>query len=159
MMYLLVFILKLLDGVFSTLKNIFLIKNKYFLSALVSTIGTFFYLTMVVELAKTTGIMATLVVCLANFIGTYIPSISMEKLEKDKLYIYSITSTTLEEGKAFADLVRKNNLAITTDGRRNENMEKVLFCEVYCKTREASKLLESLLPKAFKYNIQVPNEK
>jgi uncharacterized protein YebE (UPF0316 family) len=158
-MYLLVFVLKLLDGVFSTLKNIFLIKGQFFLSALVSTIGTFFYLTMVVELAKATGVMATIVVCLANFIGTYVPSISMNKLEKDKLHVYNITSSTLEEGKSFADLVRKNNLAITTDGRRDENMEKVLFCEVYCKTREASKLLESLIPKSFKYNIQVPYDK
>src|SRR3712207_3216744 len=111
---LIVFICKLLDCAFSTMKNILLYKNKHLFSAIVCTISTYFYLTMMVQLTKDSSELAKVVICLATFLGTYIPSKFFHVLEKEKLYIYDITTCDFKSGQKFADNIRKLNLPIKT---------------------------------------------
>lgn len=157
---LIMFFLKLLDCTFGTLKNIFLFKNKHFWSALVFTISTYFYLTMLVSLSRNDSVAAKLLICLATFLGTYIPSKSMHKLDKrhDRLYIFDITSDTIENGKAWADHMRQRDLALKTDKARDQNMNKVLSIKIYCETRAQSKMVKALIPKEFNYNAYIPFE-
>lgn len=155
---LLLFIFKLLDCIFGTLKNIFLYKNKHFLSSLVFAISTYFYLTMVVALNRNDSPGAKLLICLATFIGTYVPSKFVHTLDqqKERLWIYDISTSSLEAGKVFADSIREYDVPIKTYKARDKNMEKILCCKIYCDSKEQSRIVNNLIPSDFNYNIMIP---
>lgn len=150
------FMLKLVDNVLSTLKTIFIQKEKYILGALSNAFSTLFYLIAIVQVAKSNDIFSIIAMCVATFLGTLIPGILVKKSERDRLYIYEITTSNLEEGKMFADEVRDTNIAIRSYSSYDEDMNKVLICKVYCSTKEESRILDTLIPNSFRYHIYVP---
>jgi hypothetical protein len=90
---------------------------------------------------------------LATLVGSYLPAKAMERLEKDKLYVYEITSDTLDSGKEFADSLRNYNIPVSTTAVRNKSFNKVLLCKVYSQSKSVSKLIENLIPLEFKWSI------
>lgn len=150
------FFLKLVDNGLGTLKTIFIQKEKYMLGALFNALSAFFYLIAIVQVAKSNDMFSIIAMCIATFLGTLIPGILVKKSERDKLYIYEITTTNLEEGKIFADDVRDTNIAIRSYTSYDEDMNKVLICKVYCSTKEESRILDTLIPYSFRYHVYVP---
>ena len=55
------------------------------------------------------------VVFLANLAGGYIPPKFVNKIEKDKLFVYLITAPDLEAGKELADDLRAHNIPVCTN--------------------------------------------
>lgn len=152
------FILRILDNSLGTCKTIFISKGKYFLGALFNALSSFFYLFALVQLTKSNNIYSIIAMCLATFIGTYVPGKLIKKSERDKLFIFDITSDTLENGKEFADSVRRINIPIKTYMTYDSNMQKTLSCKVYCNTKEDSTAVEYLIKPNFKYNVYMPIE-
>lgn len=153
-----IFIIKMLDNILSTCKSIHVAKEQYLKGAIFNAISTFFYFIVIVQLAKESSLQSIIAVCVASFIGTYLSGTMVRKSEGDRLYIFRITSTTLEDGISFADSIRDNNIAIRTTVCYDNSMDKTLFCEVYCNTKEESRKVRDLIPKEFKYHVQNPIE-
>ena len=151
-----VFVLKLIDNALSTLKTVYMHKEKFFLSGVFNAFSTFFYLIAIVEIAKSNNIFSIVSMCVGTFVGTYLPGIVVKKSEGDKLFIFDITADELDAGKDFADKLRDNNIAIKTYISYDSDMKKVLSCKTYCNTRNESKIVSSLIPKSFNHNVYVP---
>lgn len=152
----LLFSIKLFDNILSTCKSIYLSKEKYIKASVFNAFSTFFYFIAIVQMTKSNSLSSVIVICLATFIGTYASGKLIRKQEGDRLYIFRITSDTFENGTTFADAVRKNNIPIQSTIVYDQTLNKTLFCEVYCKTKDESKTINDLLPKSFKYHIQNP---
>lgn len=152
------FLLKLLDNTLSTMKSIFLQKGKYMLSAILNAGSAFFYMVAMKNVITNDSFGGILAMVLATFLGSIIPSTLINKLEKDKLYIFEVTSNSFEEGVKFADEVRKYDIPIKTLVAYNEGTEKVLSCKIYCSSKTESLLIKNIIPKQFKYNAYTPRE-
>jgi len=151
----LAFILKLLDNSLGTAKTIFLAKGKYLLGSLFNALSTFFYLAAIVSVAKTSSMAGVIAMCVATFLGTLIPSLIIKKAEPERLFIFDITADTLESGKAFADELRERNIPVRTYFTYDKKLNKTLACNIYCSTKEESKLVESLIRPNFKWHLIV----
>lgn len=152
----LLFIVKLIDQALTTTKSIFVAKGRYLIGAVLNAICTSLYFILIVKVTQSDGIMSIIVVSIASFIGTYLSGTLIKKSEPDKLFIFRVTPSSLESGKQFADEIRNNNLAIHTTVCYDKDMNKNLFCEIYCKTKEESKTVMDLIPGTYKYHIQNP---
>lgn len=150
------FLLKLFDNMLSVGKTISLSKDRYFTGALFNACGTFFYLTIITQIANNDSIAAKLVMCVAAFVGTLATSKILKKSERDRLYIFDITADTEENGKTFADNIRRNDIAIKTSKTYDKNLCRTLSCKVYCSTREETSFVKASIPEGFRYNIYVP---
>lgn len=150
------FIVKIMDNGLGTFKSIYLNKEKYFLGALFSALSTFFYLVGVVQVAKDSSYISIITMCIATFIGTLIPGLLIKKTERDKLWIFEITASSMEEGKEFADTLRELNIAVKTEISYDSDKIKVLSCKSYCNTKEESKIVKSLIPDSFHHHVYVP---
>lgn len=148
-----VFILKLIDNMLATIKTVYMHKEKYFLSAIFNALSTFFYLIAIVKIAKSNDMFSIVAMCIATFIGTYLPGTLIKKSERDKLYIYDITTDNLDNGITFADNIRNVNIAIKTYISYDSDMNKVLSCKIYSVSKDESKIVNDLIPKEFKYHI------
>ena len=155
---LIAFSLKMGDNALGTVKTIYIAKGKYVRAALFNSLSTLFYLMAVVRIAKSNDFYSMIAMCVATFIGTLIPCFVIQKAERDKLYIFDITSDTLSSGMVFADILRDKNIAINTTSVYNREMEKTLLIKVYCASKEESRVVTDLLNynEKFKYNIYVP---
>lgn len=153
---LIVFILKLIDNTLNTMKNIFLIKEKFLVSSLLAALSTAVYMVTLMKMAKSDGIISIIAIFAATFIGTLIPGVAVKKTEKDKLYIYDITADNINNGKEFADILREANIATKTSIAYNTEMDKTLSIQAYCSSRDESRMINENISPAFKYNVYAP---
>lgn len=149
---LITFLCKIADNALSTLKNIFLHKQRYFISSLFSASGTFFYMVAMVNAIKDNSFSSILAMCVATFLGSYIPAKIVEKKEPDKLYVFDITTNDIKEGLLFADSIRELNIPIKTAPAYNELGNKVIECKVFCGTKQESAILKELIKDSYKYH-------
>jgi uncharacterized protein YebE (UPF0316 family) len=148
-----IFMFKTLDCVFSTLKSIFLYKGQHFASSMCGTFAVVMYTISLLYTFNSNDAAGLFAIGIATFIGSYLPAKFMEKLEKDQLWVYEITSDTLETGKSFADELREINIPVSTTAVRDKNLNKVLLCKAYSQSKTDSRCIESLIPGAFKFSI------
>jgi len=153
---LIVFILKLIDNTLNTMKNMFLIKEKFLVSSLLAALSTAVYMVTVMKMSKSDGIISIIAIFAATFIGTLIPGVAAKKAEKDKLYIYDITADNIKNGKKFADILREANIATKTSIAYNNEMDKTLSIQAYCSNRIESRMVNENMSPAFKYNVYAP---
>lgn len=153
-----VFVFKILDNALSTAKTVLISKEQYLSGSLFNALSFLFYTLAFSKALKDDSMFTTVSMCIAVFIGTYITGVLFKRSERDKLYIFDITSDTLEAGILFADEVRQSNIAIKTHISYDSNINKTLSCKVYCLTKEETKLVNSLIPPGFKYNVYIPLE-
>jgi hypothetical protein len=113
-----------------------------------------------VSITKNSSELAKFIICVATFLGTYIPSKFMHKMDnrRDKLYIFDITADNLISGKLFAKEIRDRDFAIRSDEAHDSDMNEVLCCKIYCETKDQSRIVKQLIPKEFKYNVYLPIE-
>lgn len=151
-----VFVLKLIDNILATVKTIYIHKEKYFLSAMFNALSTFFYLVAIVQISKSSNLLSIVSMCIATFIGTYLPGAVMKRSEGDKLFIFDVTACNAELGKTFADNVRELGIPIKTYSTYNNDIEKTLTCKIYCATKEDSQKILDIMPQTFEYFIHIP---
>ncbi|NFF75956.1 hypothetical protein FCV38_02885 [Clostridium sporogenes] len=150
---LLLFILKVIDCCFTTFKTLLLIRNKDFASSLCMAISQFFYLTILVKIAKNDTILDILVVCLGAFIGSYIPKFIIRRTDKDKTWIYEILPQSTQQSQKIADILRDNNLEVFTTKGYNFDVDKILTIKAFSNNKEESNLIESLIPKDVSFHV------
>lgn len=152
------FIIKILDNVLGTFKTIYISKEKYFYGALFNALSSYFYFIAIAKMTKSNSQLMIIVMCIAVFIGTFLPGITIKRSERDKLYIFDITADTFSNGTYFADKIREHNIAIKTYKAYDSQMTPTLSCKVYCMNKEESRVVNSLIKPNFKYNIYTPLE-
>lgn len=142
---LIAFGLKLMDNALGTAKTVYLAKERYLRGAVLAALSTYFYLVAIVRIAQNSSNAAIVAMCVATFIGTYIPGKLIKKSEKDRLYIFDIAGDTFETSVKLSDLIKKNNIAVRTEIAYNEKVEKILICKVYCSTKNDSSIVNGIL--------------
>lgn len=156
-MMLMTFISKIMDNALSTLKTIYLHKGKYFASAMFNAASTFFYMTAIVNAVKDNSLWSIIAMCVATFLGSYIPAKIIEKKEGDRLYVYDITTDDYEDGIAFANNIREMNIPVKTSTIYNDKKEKVVEVKVFCNTKAESSMIKELIGN-YKYHAYVAQE-
>ena len=155
---LITFLCKIADNALATLKTMYLHRGKYFASAMFNATGTFFYMTAIVNAIKDNSLGSITAMCVATFLGSYLPAKFMEKLEKDKLFVYDITTSSFEEGLEFAKEIKEMNIPIKTATIYNDKAEKVIECKVFCSTKQESAIVKDLISDDYKYHAYVAKD-
>lgn len=142
---LIAFGLKLMDNALGTAKTVYLAKERYLRGAVFAALSTYFYLVAIVRIAQNSSNAAIIAMCVATFIGTYIPGRLIKKSEKDRLYIFDIAGDTFDISVSLSNKIKENNIAVRTEVAYNEKVEKTLVCKVYCSTKKDSSIVNDIL--------------
>lgn len=152
------FLCKIADNALSTLKNIYLHKGRYFLSSIFSAIGTFFYMVAIVNAVKDNSLNSIISMCIATFLGSYLPAKLVERMEEDKLFVYEITSDSFEGGLELIDEIRDLNIPFKSTTIYNNKVEKVMEIKVFCSTKVESAMIKDILDEDYKYHAYVAKD-
>lgn len=155
---LITFLCKIADNALSTLKSIYLHKAKYFESSLFSAISTFFYMTAIVNTIKDSSFGSIIALCVATFLGSYIPAKFVERAEKDKLFVYEITTNTFNEGLELIDEIKDMNIPFKSSTIYNNELEKVMELKIFCSTKVESTMIKDIISNDYKYHAYVAKD-
>jgi uncharacterized protein YebE (UPF0316 family) len=148
------FILKLIDCALGTLKNVFIIKNKNLLASLTVSFSSFFFYLGVVRLTEVKGYLGISIVSLAVFLGSYITLFTMDKLEKERIFVFNITASSFDEGLSFIETLKENSFKVLSHKGYDKHGNKTLSMKVFSYSKDESTLLYGLMPVGFKYYIE-----
>ena len=112
-----VFVMKFMDCALSTMKTVFLCKNKFFISSVLNSLAAALFIFVANSMAMAPEDQKNwiaLTVFFANLIGGYFPPKFLDRFEADKLFVYIITAENFDEGKNFADKLRELNIPVST---------------------------------------------
>lgn len=152
------FLCKIADNALATLKTMFLHKGKYFASAMFNAAGTFFYMTAIVNAIKDSSIGSIVAMCVATFLGSYLPAKFMERMDKDKLYVYEITTNTFDEGMGLIDEIKDMNIPFKSSTIYNNDLEKVMELKIFCSTKVESAMIKDTISNNYKYHAYVAKD-
>ena len=152
------FISKIMDNALSTLKTMSLHKGKYFASAMFNAASTFFYMTAIVNTIKDNSFGSIIAMCIATFLGSYLPAKFVEKMEKDKLFVYEITTNTFEEGLELIDEIKDMNNPFKSSTIYNNDLEKVMELKIFCSTKIESAMIKDIINNNYKYHAYVAKD-
>lgn len=139
------FVAKLLDTYLSALKNVLMIKNKHFFSALATTGAYLFYLLMMDKLMSDSNVITISITLLAVFLGQYLAPFLCNKFDKDQIWKINVVPESKELGKSLADKLRDNNIAVQTYIAYNSKKEQTLGINAFAETKVQSTIINNIL--------------
>jgi hypothetical protein len=98
-------------------------------------------------------IVIALIVFFANLTGSYLPPKLLDRIEADRLFVYVITSDTVESGFKFADTLREMNIAVSTLFVHDKHLNKTLQIHAYSQNKAQSHMIKSNIQENFKYHV------
>lgn len=148
--------MKFADCSLGTLKTVFLVKNKFFISSILNSLSAALFIFVADAMANAPSdqkMAIAAVVFLANLTGGYLPPKILNRIESDKLFVYIITSPDFNSGKELADDLRAHNIPVCTTVSYNKTMEKSLDIKAYSQSKEQSRIISHHLTDEYKWHI------
>ena len=79
-------------------------------------------------------------------------------MEKDKLFVYEITTNTFEEGLELIDEIKDMNIPFKSSTIYNNNLEKVIELKIFCSTKIESAMIKDTINNNYKYHAYVAKD-
>ena len=143
-----VFLMKFADCAMGTLKTVYLVKNKFFISSIFNSVSAALFIYVADSMSNAPvnqKFFIAVTVFLANLIGGYIPPKIINLFETDRLFIFYITPDSWEGGIELADLLRGFDIPINTNVAYDKQINKVLYIKAYAETKQQSKMISDIL--------------
>ncbi|MCY6485089.1 hypothetical protein OW763_12140 [Clostridium aestuarii] len=144
-LYVTLFLLKLLDGSLKTFKQKALIHNQDLIASVLNSLSFITYMMIINKIIHQNDMTSIIITSSAVFFSTYIPSKIFNRVQRDKVFLFEILPNENILGKEIADLLRENNIAITTYKGYNKQKELVLCCKAFAETKSESKFITGLI--------------
>lgn len=138
-------IIKVLDNIIITAKNIATYKEKRILSSILVIVSQLLFYLVISQVINDNTILAIIIVSISSGIGNYIAFTINDKFKRDTKWTFVITSSNIEDIKGLCDYLTIHKIRhIANDGytRKGEHTINVL---AFSKTKDESRLIENYL--------------
>ena len=143
--YILLAIVKIIDNIISTAKNICVYKEKKLMSSILTIISSLIFYLIIGEVIEDSTALAIIIVSISSGIGNFIAMAVDSKCRKAAKWTYVISSHIEEDISNLCVYLAKNKIKyIACDGytRRGEHTINVL---AFSKSKDDSRLIYSFL--------------
>ena len=140
-----VFIVKIIDNILSTSKQILIQRNRAVLAAITVILSNIIFYKLINVVGSSSSDLYVYIIAFASGIGTLLALIISNKLSKDRTYVNIILNDDKEVMMEFRDWLKDNKITnLTTDGY-TKDWNKTLAITVYAETKEQSKLIDEYI--------------
>jgi hypothetical protein len=143
--YIVLAIIKILDNVITTFKNITQYKEQKILSSILVIVSQLIFYLVIQQVIEDNTMLAIIIVSVSSGLGNYIAFAINSKFKKAAKWTFVITSSNLNDIRNLCDyLVEYNIKYIANDGytRKGEHTINVI---AFSKSKDESRLIESFL--------------
>ena len=146
-----IFALKLIDCSSGTLKNLYLIKNNYLVSALLSALGSLVWYITVLLGVKANGIHSAIVVAIATFIGSYYTAMIFKSKQKEKVWTFNLTMAFKSEAAELEKYCRSHSIQYAIVPCLNDRY----YCKLFSKSKKQSIVIKDIISNFKNSEIQI----
>ena len=143
--YILLAIIKIVDNMVITAKNITTYQEKKIISSILVIVSQLLFYLVINKVINDNTMLAIIMVSVSSGIGNYIAFAINNKFKKDTKWTFVITSSDIEDIKGLCNYLSNHKIKyIANDGytRKGEHTINVI---VFSKTKNESRLIESYL--------------
>lgn len=145
MMYLGLFIIKVIDNILGTIKSIATYKEQKILSSVLVIISQLIFYLVVSQVINDNSLLAILIVSVSSGIGNYIAFMLNDKFKKDSKWTMIITSSDIDDVKKFCTYLTEHGIKHISNDGYDRAMERTIHIIAFSKTKDESRLIEKYL--------------
>ena len=138
-------IIKVLDNIIITAKNIATYQEKKIISSILVVVSQLLFYLVISEVISDNTMLAIIIVSVSSGLGNYIAFTINDKFKRDTKWVFVITSSDIEDIKGLCNYLVLNNIKhIANDGYTRKG-ERTINVIVFSKTKNESRLIENYL--------------
>ena len=145
MMYVGLFIIKVIDNILGTIKSIATYKEQKILSSILVIISQLIFYLVVSQVISDNSLLAILIVAVSSGLGNYIAFVLNDKFKKDVKWTMIITSDDVDDVKKFCAYLTEHNIKHISNDGYDRTMERTIHIIAFSKTKDESRLIEKYL--------------
>lgn len=146
--YILLSLVKILDNVITTFKNITQYKEQKVLSSILVVVSQLIFYLVIQQVIEDNTMIAIIIVSISSGLGNFLAFSINDKFKKDTKWTFIITSSNLNDIQKLCNYLVEHNIKyIASDGytRKGEHTINVM---AFSKTKDESRLIEGFLKNA-----------
>lgn len=145
MMYVGLFIIKVIDNILGTIKSIATYKEQKVLSSILVVISQLIFYLVVSQVISDNSLLAILIVAISSGLGNYIAFMLNDKFKKDVKWTMILTSSDIEDVKKFCAYLTEHNIKHISNNGYDREMESTIHIIAFSKTKDESRIIEKYL--------------
>ena len=140
------FIAKMLDNAFSTIKTILVQRNHPILAGLSLAVSSYLYLIITKNIVTADSQLSLVVVSVASGVGCCVAVLVSNKLSKERTYVNVVMSDDKAGMQAFRDFLATHHITnVATDSYTIDWDTKSIAVTAYAETKEQSRLINEYI--------------
>ena len=139
------FVIKFIDNIVTTGKNILTQKNKALLASIAVIISQLMFYFVIDKVIEDKSMSTIAVVSVGAGLGSYVAFLINQKISKDRLWVHIVTSNNKTDMKVLGDYMREHNVPIITFDSYNDNLEITLTALIFANTKIQSSEVDAYL--------------
>lgn len=145
MTYIVLGLIKILDNVVLTAKNIATYKCQKILSSILVVVSQLLFYLVINKVIEDNTLIAIIIVSVGSGIGSYVAFAINEKFKKDDVWTNIITSSNTELLINLCTMLRENRVKYLLYDTYNRKFEQSYTVTAFTKTKAESKLIDEYL--------------
>lgn len=145
MTYIVLGLIKILDNVVLTAKNIATYKGQKILSSILVVVSQLLFYLVINKVIEDNTLIAIIIVSVGSGIGSYVAFAINEKFKKDDVWTNIITSSNKELLINLCTMLRENRVKYLLYDTYNRKFEQSYTVTAFTKTKAESKLIDEYL--------------
>ena len=145
MIYLLLFIVKILDNIILTAKSILQYRGAKVVSSILVIISQLLFYFIISKVVEDDSILTIIIIAVASGIGNLIAFPILEKCKKDDKWQFHLTSSDKDDVLKLCNYLVENNIKYLANHGINRKGQETINVIAYSKTKDQSRLIEKYL--------------
>lgn len=143
--YLFLSLVKILDNMVITAKNIATYKEQRLLSSVLVVVSQLLFYFLISKVIEDSTLLTIIIVSVSSGIGNYIAFMLNKKFRKDTKWTILITSSNVDDMKGLADFLAEKHIKCIINKGYTRGWKDTMHAIVFSKSKEESRLIDSYL--------------
>lgn len=144
-MYLLLFLIKILDNIILTAKSILQYRGAKIISSILVVISQLLFYFIVTKVVEGNSVLTIMIISVASGIGNLIAFPILDKCKKDDKWQFHLTSSDKDDVMNLCNYLVENNIKYLANHGLNRKGKETINVIAYSKTKDQSRLIEQYL--------------
>ena len=145
MIYVTLFVIKILDNIILTAKSILQYRGAKIISSVFVVISQLLFYFIISKVVEDDSLLTIIIISVASGIGNLIAFPILDKCKKDDKWQFHLTSSDKDDVLRLCNYLVENNIKYLANHGINRNGQETINVIAYSKTKDQSRLIEKYL--------------
>ena len=148
MIYIILFLIKILDNIILTAKSILQYRGAKISSSILVVISQLLFYFIISKVVEDDSILTIIFISVASGIGNLVAFPILEKCKKDDKWQFHLTSSDKDDVLKLCNYLVENNIKYLANHGINRKGQETINVIAYSKTKDQSRLIENYLARS-----------